>query len=99
MHRHVFDPILEGEGVRVGDFGCSEAWTGVVEGQDLHGGGVDEADIGAGDANRSILHMEEPGVITAVSDKVLVLDACVGTVSVQHCGWKMGWIHLLDMIT
>jgi hypothetical protein len=58
------------------------------------GGGVEEADKCVGNFDGDIFRVKEPGVVAAVTDEILVLDAGVGSVRVQRCGWKMGRMHL-----
>ena len=78
MYCCVLDSNLEVEGVRGRDIGPGEDRTGAVAGRELHGGNIDEADIGAGNADQGVLHAEEARVIAPVADEVLVLDAHIG---------------------
>ena len=60
------------------DVSHREGRTGAVAGRDLCGGGVDEARKGARDFDWHILRTEEPGVIAAMPNEELVLEAGVG---------------------
>ena len=54
-----------------------EGRVSAVAGRDLARGGIDEADKCAGNINRNVFRVEEPGVIAAVPDRELMLESCV----------------------
>jgi hypothetical protein len=78
VDRLVGGAFLEVEGVGTRGVGCREGGAGAVAGWDVGGGGVDEADVRAGDFDRGVLGLEESRVIAAVADEVLEFDPGIG---------------------
>ena len=78
VYRLVGGAFLEIEGGGTRDVGCREGGARAVASRDDGCGGVNEADVRAGDFDRGVLGLEVPGVVAAVTDEVLEFDPGVG---------------------
>jgi len=78
VDRLVGGAFLEVEGGGTRDVGCREGGARAVASRDDGCGGVNEADVRAGDLDRGVLGLEVPGVVAAVADEVLKFDPGVG---------------------
>lgn len=74
----VGDSFLKVKGVGTHDVSCCEGRARAVACWDLVGGGINEADKGVGDFDRSILYTWEPGVIVVMTDEVIEFDSHFG---------------------
>jgi hypothetical protein len=82
------------EAVDTHDVGCHEGRAGVVACQDLSGGGINEADESADNFDRSILCLQEPGVIAAMTKEVFKFNSGFG-VSEGKALWLEDWADVL----
>ena len=78
VDRLVGGAFLEVEGGGTRDVGCREGGARAVASRDDGCGGVNEADVRAGDFDRGVLGLEVPGVVAAVADEVLEFDPGIG---------------------
>ena len=78
MDRLVGGAFPEVEGGSTRDVGCREGRARSVASRDDGCGGVNEADVRAGDIDGGVLGLEVPGVVAAVADEVLKFNPGVG---------------------